>query len=141
MPDDGPVYIDFYGRGGGGRGGPPEPFWKAAWRGREALWKVFWGAFVFGHGLLIAFGLGTMTLATLVGLVASPTNFDAAALPAGVVGVIVGVLSLAYLTWASVAVWRCAFNSIDRNWGIWARVVLVVYWGSIAYLVVRGVSG
>jgi len=139
MPDHGPVFVDFYGTGrGGGGGGPPEPFWKAAWHGRAPLWKAFWGGFVFGQGVLLALGLGAMLLATMVGMVASPQNLDAVAAPAGIVGVAAALIAVPYLVWASVAVWRCAPNSRDRNWGRWSRIMVVVYWAFVAYLVVKG---
>lgn len=137
MPDHGPVFVDLYGTGGDGDR-PPEPFWKAAWRGRAPLWKAFWGAFVFGQGVLLAFGLGATLLATMIGLAVRPQNVDAAALPAGIVGVAAAVVAVPYLAWASVAVWRCARNCRDRNWGRWARIAVVVYWASVAYLVVKG---
>lgn len=132
-----PQFVDFYGTGRG-PSGPPEPFWKAAWKGREPLWKAFWGAFVFGHGLLTAFGIGAMIFAGLFGLVARPSEFAIATFSVGIGAIFVVGVALPYLVWASVAVWRCAFNVGDRNWGLWARGAVVVYWAFAAYLLAKG---
>lgn len=131
-----PQFVDLYGSGRGGR--PPEPFWKSAWKGREPLWKAFWGAFVFGHGLLLAFGVGGMIFATMLGLVATPTDFDAGIYAVWLGGGFTLLVALPYVVWASVAVWRCAFNCADRNWGLWARGVVVAYWAIAAYAGVEG---
>lgn len=80
---------------------------KAAWKGEERLWKVFWiYNFLFGIALGIA-----MDHVPRFGLI------------------IEAIVYTVVLIWAIrvfVALWRCAFNARWKGWGYVVRGVVVL---------------
>ena len=127
MPADGPIFIDQFGTTPTHMRPPPDPWWKAAWRGRMELWRVFWVCFVFGHGIIIGLGSGLMVIAMVLGFA-----FDPGSLNAGFAGLATGatVLALVYavfFVWCVVSVWRCGGNCVEKHWGMWARGCIVTY--------------
>ncbi len=134
------VFVDLYGTGrrrpgaggpfGMGQGPHPDgPFWKRAILGQEALWKVFWGGFVFGHGFLIAFGIGLLLFATAFGMALEPQRFSATFSSIMVAASLVALVAVLFIGWSLISVWRCSPNVIDRRWTLAARAVVAVYVG------------
>lgn len=119
-----PVFVDLHGLG---PAPDPGPVWKRCWQGKEPLWRVFWGWFVCGHGAILGSTMGAMVLAMLFGLM-----IDTQTLNAGVTGMAIGATVLAlmtvpYLLWALVSLWRCAYNCLNYRWGHLARFLVIVY--------------
>lgn len=142
----GPVFIDLHGTTsrlgleGGGRGGkhgfegrhPEGPFWLRGLRGELPLWLAFWGGFFFGHGIVIAFSVGIVLIAVVVGFTVSPTDIDASISKSALILVPIGAMVAAFVAWASVTVWRSAPNAKERRWGIAARLVVAAYLAGLA---------
>jgi hypothetical protein len=133
MSAEGPIFIDQFGTTPTHLRPPSDPWWKAGPRGQMELWRAFWICFVFGHGIVIGFGLGLMVVAMVFGLA-----FDPATLGGGFVGLAggAGVLGLVYfvfVAWSVVSVWRCAGNCVDKRRGLWARGVMVAYCALVLY--------
>ena len=76
-----------------------------AWFGRAPLWKVFW----------LAGELAGTTLAVILFVVIPIGPYSAAAL----------ALSVPYLVWIYVSMWRCAYNVRAKQWGDIARIYVV----------------
>ena len=77
------------------------------WRGEERLWKAYWLIGVLG---------GWAVQSIVVNLVL----FE-------IVPVIPGVaVSVLYALYAFVTIWRCAFNTARRFWGLLARGLIIV---------------
>jgi hypothetical protein len=109
----------------------PEPSWKRSWQGEELLWKVFWGWFLGGHGVILGCSIGFMIIAMILGFAFSPTSLNA-----GVVGLASGAILLVliivpYSFWISVSLWRCAPNCLSKKWSYVARGFVVIYGISI----------
>jgi hypothetical protein len=105
----------------------PEPSWKRTWQGEELLWKVFWGWFLGGHGVILGCSIGFMVIAMILGFAVSPTSLNA-----GVVGLASGAALLVltivpYSCWISVSLWRCAPNCLSKKWFYAVRVGVVIY--------------
>ncbi|MDA0998581.1 MAG: hypothetical protein O2944_10285 [Proteobacteria bacterium] len=142
MPDKGQTFIDLYGTGrrsgGGGPFGmgqgphPDGPFWKRAILGQEALWKVFWGGFVFGHGFLIAFGIGLTLFSVAIGMALEPRQFSATFVSMMTALSIVGLVAMAFVGWSVISVWRCAVNVLERRWTYAARAIVAAYIGLLS---------
>ncbi len=80
-----------------------------AWRGEQPLWKVFWVYGVATSGVLITF----YVIAFYVDRVALRQ---------------VLLLCFAFYTaWILVSVWRCANNTEERIWGLFARLLTVAW--------------
>ena len=80
-----------------------------AWRGEQSLWKVFWVYGVATSGVLITF----YVIAFYVDRVALRQ---------------VLLLCFAFYTaWILVSVWRCANNTEERIWGLFARLLTVAW--------------
>lgn len=80
-----------------------------AWRGEQSLWKVFWVYGVVASGVLITFYF----IAFYVDRVALRQ---------------VLLLCFAFYTaWILVSVWRCANNTEERMWGLFARLLTVAW--------------
>jgi hypothetical protein len=88
------------------------PFLEA-WQGHTKLWIVFW---IYGVAVSYAVEI-VMDRATTVG-----PWLEWALLP----------VALAWFVWATVALWRCAFNCNWEGWGYLARISVVA---SVAYAV------
>ena len=83
---------------------------KAAWKGDEKLWKVFWVFFLpVAIPLGIARGFAGWFLIQYESLVFAV---------------------LIWAVWVYVSLWRCAFNARWPGWGyiIRAFVILVIAW-------------
>ncbi len=138
MTAPGPVFIDF--------GAPiqPEPSWKRCWHGREVLWKVFWGWFLCGHGVILGCSVGFMMITMILGFA-----FDPASLNAGFAGMATGAVLLVitvvpYAVWCCVSLWRCALNCVNKGWGYGVRGLVLLYVVSllipISKLALRGLQ-
>lgn len=80
-----------------------------AWRGERPLWKVFWVYGVVTSGVLIAlyiiaFYIDRIALRQVLLLCFAP-----------------------YTAWILVSVWRCANNTEERIWGLFARLLTVAW--------------
>lgn len=111
----------------------PEPSWKRSWRGDERLWKVFWGWFLGGHGVILGCSVGFMVFAMVLGFAIAPTSLDA-----GIVGLATGAALLVLITipfsvWISISLWRCSTNCLSKKWTYAARGLVIVY--AIAILI------
>lgn len=145
----GPVFIDLHGtarrldingsklpggKGGADRRHPEGPMWLQGLRGHLPLWLAFWGGFFFGHGLLIAFSVGIILIAVVVGMTIEPGNVDDSFTKASLILIPVGTVAALFVAWASVAVWRSAVNTEHLRWTITARLVIVCYLAAFAAL-------
>lgn len=88
-----------------------------AWRGEQPLWKVFWVYGVVASGVLItfyviAFYADRIALRQVLLLCFAP-----------------------YTAWILVSVWRCANNTQERLWSLFARL-LTVAWACNTILIV-----
>lgn len=80
-----------------------------AWRGEQPLWKVFWVYGVVASGVLItfyviAFYVDRIALRQVLLLCFAP-----------------------YTAWILVSVWRCANNTEERIWSLFARLLTVAW--------------
>ena len=80
-----------------------------AWRGEQPLWKVFWVYGVVTSSVLvtfyiIAFYVDRIALRQVLLLCFAP-----------------------YTTWILISVWRCANNTEERIWGLFARFLTVAW--------------
>lgn len=80
-----------------------------AWRGEQPLWKVFWVYGVAASTALItfyviAFYVDRIALRQVLLLCFAP-----------------------YTAWILVSVWRCAENTEERIWGLFARFLTVAW--------------
>lgn len=150
--DHGPVFVDMFGTArrmgldakpgkhppgphGFSDPHPDGPFWLRGIKGQLPLWMAFWGGFFFGHGLLIAFSVGTLLVAVVVGMTIDPRNVGETYSTAISILLPVGIVSVLFALWSSVTVWRAAPHADDKKWGIAARAVIVAYlavWGIVA---------
>ncbi len=89
------------------------------WRGRGALWKVYW---VYGVA-------GSVVLAGAIAAVIWRQGFASGWLQP------LFALALAYTVWILVSVWRCAFNAEQEFYGHLARS-LTVAWAINALLLI-----
>ena len=83
---------------------------KAAWKGDEKLWKVFWVFF-----LIVAITLGIVRFFNPYFLI----QYE-----------ILVFAILIWAVWVHVSLWRCAFNARWSRWGyiIRAFVIVVIAW-------------
>lgn len=88
-----------------------------AWRGQQPLWKVFWVYGVVTSGVLITF----YVIAFYV---------DRIALRQALL-----IFFAPYTAWILVSVWRCANNTRERFWSLFARL-LAVAWACNTIMVV-----
>jgi len=90
-------------------------------RGREQLHVVFWGYCVVGTAIVIA--LPTVDRPHF--LMGMPLWFFVA----------LALMQAAYLLWAHISLWTCAFNTSRRAWGYAARAyICVIVLGGGAWL-------
>ena len=80
-----------------------------AWRGEQPLWKVFW---IYG----------VVTSSVLITLYVIAFYADRAALRQ----VLLLCFAL-YTAWILISVWRCANNTEERVWGLFARFLTVAW--------------
>ena len=141
--DHGPAYIDVYGtasrlgldkKSGNNQGAhgfegphPGGPFWLRGLRGELPLWLAFWGCFFFGHGIVLAFSIGSILFGVVFGLTIDPQNLDESVIVAKMVMGVVGIVMTVFVTWASISVWRSAPGASERKWGIAARGAVIAY--------------
>ncbi len=140
----GPVYVDMYGTGrrlglevhpskhpkephGLSNPHPDGPFWLRGLRGQLPLWLAFWGGFFFGHGLLLAFSVGLMVVAVVVGMTVDPRNLGDSYSTVAFIIIPIGILVVLFAAWASVTVWRAARHAVDPKWGYISRGIILVY--------------
>jgi hypothetical protein len=88
------------------------------WRGEQPLWKVFWVYGVATSGVLITFYI----IAFYVDHVALRQVLLFCFAP--------------YTAWILVSVWRCANNTEERIWGLFARLLTVAWAGNTILIVV-----
>src|SRR5664279_2270012 len=80
-----------------------------AWRGEQPLWKVFWVYGVVTSGVLITF----YVIAFYVDRIALRQILLFCFAP--------------YTAWILISVWRCANNTEERIWGLFARLLTVAW--------------
>jgi hypothetical protein len=88
-----------------------------SWRGEKPLWKVFWC-------------YGVLTSSIIAVFYAFSIYGDDVALQQ-----ILLFFFAAHTAWILVSVWRCANNTQERIWGMFARL-LTVAWSGNAIMVV-----
>jgi len=81
---------------------------KKSWKGEEKLWKVFW-IYNFLLGGLINIGIG-----------------QTEKLEAEYMLWFLIIVTLIWVVWVSVSLWRCAFNASWKGWGYIVRGFLVL---------------
>lgn len=131
MTAPGPIYIDLNGPS------DPEPDWKRCWQGRERLWKVFWGWFLCGHGVILGCSVGVMVLAMLLGFMTDPRSLDAGIAGMATGATLLALLIIPYGIWCGVSLWRCADNCTNKMWGLGARGLVIVYASAILIPIFR----
>jgi magnesium-transporting ATPase (P-type) len=105
----------------------PEPSWKRSWKGEELLWKVFWGWFLGGLGVILGSSIGFMVLAMILGFAVSPTSLNAGVLGLASGSALLVLTIVPYSFWISVSLWRCAPNCLSKKWSYAARGFVVIY--------------
>lgn len=153
----GPVYVDMFGTGrrmglevqpskhpkgphGFSAPHPDGPLWLRGLRGQLPLWLAFWGGFFFGHGLLIAFSVGTMLVAVVIGMTVDPRNLGDSYSTAASIMVPIGIVAVLFAAWSSVTVWRSARHATRPKWGIVARGIILVYFSIWVFAAVKAFS-
>lgn len=121
MTAPGPMYVNLNGPS------EPEPSWKRCWRGEEVLWKVFWGWFFCGHGVILGCSVGIMVISMILGFATNPGSLNAgfAGMATGAALLVIAVVP--YGVWCGVSLWRCAPNCINRAWGYATQLIVIVY--------------
>ena len=148
--DHGPTFIDVYGtskrlgmeppslspehgKHHGFEGPHPDgPFWLRGLKGRLPLWIAFWGAFFFGHGIVLAFSVGSLVIGVVFGLTLDPERVDESMTAARMIMYFTGTVTALFGAWSVITVWRCAVHAEERKWGVAARGVVTLYvvcWG------------
>lgn len=147
--DHGPVFVDIYGtsrrlgleksdKHGQGQHGfegphPEGPFWKRGLKGQLPLWIAFWGCFFFGHGIVIAFSVGTLLVGVVLGMSMDPDRTGESLTAARIMITLIGSVTFLFASWSVISVWRSAKHAAERKWGIMSRVVVSLY--VVAWLV------
>jgi hypothetical protein len=83
-----------------------------SWRGEQPLWKVFWGYGVFTSGIIAVF-------------YAFAFYGDDVALQQALLACFA-----AYTFWILVSIWRCAKNTEEKIWEVFARLLTVAWAGN-----------
>ena len=104
--------------------GESPSFWKRHWQGKGRLVTAFWLIGVVGQILLSLINVLVIALAILVGYYDRESALVGYALLVGTLGTY--PLWLIYAIYASVAIWRCAFNTSWSGWGYLARAWLIL---------------
>ena len=82
---------------------------RLAWQGRERLWVAYW--VILGMGSFLAASASMLFLPLIAW-------FDMSFIYAG-------LLTIPYMMFGAICVWRCAFNSGWKGWGYLARLSLL----------------
>lgn len=106
-------------------------FLKEHWQGKRRLASAYWIVGGVGTAVVLAMALTVGMILPDYLPVSKETGFSI------FVG-IVGVLTVPYMIFAWVSIWRCAWNTDWKGWGIIARIVVVL---SIARLVTLLLGG
>lgn len=115
---------------------PDGPYWLRALKGLLPLWMVFWGGFVFGHGVILAFSVAVAIVAFVATMIVDPGHGDLVTKAVWVVGAVLAFVLAVFAVWAVISVWRCAGNTVDKKWGHAARAAVagyVVIWSVTIY--------
>ena len=80
-----------------------------AWRGKQPLWKVFWA-------------YGAVTSSALITFYVAAFYVDRIALRQ-----LLLLCFAPYTAWILVSMWRCAYNTEQRIWGLFARFLTVAW--------------
>jgi hypothetical protein len=131
---DSPVYIDMHGLG---PAPDPGPVWKRCWMGREPLWRVFWGWFICGHGAFLGATVGLMVMAMLFGFIVAPQSLNAGVTGMATGAVVFSLATVPYVLWVIVSLWRCAYNCLNRKWGHFTRLIVIMYGVVLTFLTYR----
>ena len=90
-----------------------EKFFFSYWRGQQKLWKAFWLIGIIGRivvaGIIVLFTI----IFTSIGLTWSVSFLSI-------------IFISTYIIWSFVAIWRCAFNVKNKNWGYVARLFITI---------------
>ncbi len=150
--DHGPVFVDVYGtsrrlgldkqpkRGKESHGfegpHPDGPFWLRGLRGKLPLWIAFWGGFFFGHGIVLAFSVGTLVIGVVAGLTIDPERVNESMTAAKFIVYAIGGVMALFGSWSVVTVWRSAALAEEFKWGLAARgtvILYLVFWSVTAW--------
>ena len=112
-----------------------EPAWKRCWLGHEKLWKVFWGWCLCGHGVILGCSVGFMMITMILGFATDPGSLNAGFAGMATGMAILVIVFVPYSIWCSVSLWRCANNCINKIWGYAARLLVICYAISTAFLI------
>jgi hypothetical protein len=93
---------------------------RRARKGQERLWKAYWGHLLLGTFIVSSAAIILLPIAALFDISLS----------------IVAIPIIPYLAFATLCVWRCAFNCDWRGWGYVARVQLIALWVALPFLLV-----
>lgn len=149
---DKPVFVDVYGTSarlgmhspsGRAPGGhsfegphPDGPYWMRALKGLLPLWMVFWGGFVFGHGIILAFSVAVAIVGFVVTMIVDPGHGQLSDTAVWGVGIVIAFVFAVFAVWAVISVWRCAPNTTVSKWRHGARAAVVGYvivWATVIY--------
>ena len=81
------------------------------WSGKEKLWKAFWLIGIVGRIFVAFFIIIFSLIGNSIGLTWS-------------VAILSLLFVLIYIIWSFVSIWRCAFNTQNKNWGYVARIFI-----------------
>lgn len=88
-----------------------EFFFLNYWYGEEKLWKAFWLIGILGRILVATFVIIFALIGKSIGLTWS-------------IAILSFLFISIYIIWSFVSIWRCAFNTQNKNWGYVARIFI-----------------
>ena len=88
-----------------------EFFFLNYWHGKERLWKAFWLIGILGRILVATFVIIFAIIGKSIGLTWS-------------IAILSFLFISIYIIWSFVSIWRCAFNTQNKNWGYVARIFI-----------------
>ena len=88
-----------------------EFFFLNYWYGKEKLWKAFWLIGILGRILVATFVIIFALIGKSIGLTWS-------------IAILSFLFIAIYIIWSFVSIWRCAFNTQNKNWGYVARIFI-----------------
>ena len=88
-----------------------EFFFFNYWNGKEKLWKAFWLIGMLGRIIVALIVIIFLQIGQIIGLTWS-------------IAILSILFILIYIIWSVVSIWRCAFNTKNKNWGHAARIII-----------------
>ncbi|HEY4697244.1 MAG: hypothetical protein A3J49_12470 [Gallionellales bacterium RIFCSPHIGHO2_02_FULL_57_16] len=99
---------------------------KRAWNGEERLWKIFWLYNILG--VLFFVVIGKFCQAFLI----AAENNNRSYIGMTIFMSVIMILSIPYIIWALISLWRCAFNAGWKGWGYLGRAYVV--WCGVSFI-------